>query len=68
MRMALERPALDALRERVVACRRCPELRAYCREVGRAKKHEFAGETYWAKPVPGIGPARPGSPGAPVPP
>jgi len=54
--MALERPALDALRERVVACRRCPELRAYCREVGRAKKREFNGETYWAKPVPGIGP------------
>lgn len=55
--MTLERPALDALRERVVACRRCPELRAYCSEIGRAGKREFAGETYWAKPVPGIGPA-----------
>ncbi|HET9343771.1 MAG TPA: uracil-DNA glycosylase [Candidatus Eremiobacteraceae bacterium] len=55
--MALERQALDALRERVVACRRCPELRAYCREIGRAGKREFAGDTYWSKPVPGIGPA-----------
>src|SRR5579859_1973044 len=55
--MTLERPALDALRERVVACRRCPELRAYCREIGLAKKREFAAQTYWAKPVPGIGPA-----------
>jgi uracil-DNA glycosylase family 4 len=55
--MALERPALDALRERVVACRRCPELRAYCREIGLTKKAEFAGEAYWAKPVPAIGPA-----------
>lgn len=54
--MVLEQHALDALRERVVACRRCPELRAYCRDVGRAGKREFAGETYWAKPVPGIGP------------
>lgn len=55
--MAREHHDLDALRERVVACRRCPELRAYCRDVGRAKKREFSGETYWAKPVPSIGPA-----------
>lgn len=47
---------LASLDERVVACRRCPELRAYCRDVARAGKREFAGETYWAKPVPGIGP------------
>ena len=48
---------LDALHRRVIACTRCPELRAYCREVSAAGKREFAGERYWARPVPGIGPA-----------
>src|SRR5215469_11020447 len=47
--------ALKTLERRVIACRRCPELRAYCREIARIGKREFAGETYWAKPVPGIG-------------
>lgn len=56
-RRSSDEAALDALHERVVACRRCPELRAYCRAVGIAGKREFAGEEYWAKPVPGIGPA-----------
>src|SRR5215469_9567817 len=49
--------ALKALEQRIIVCRRCPELRAYCREIARAGKREFAGETYWAKPVPGIGPS-----------
>jgi uracil-DNA glycosylase len=38
-----------------VACRRCPELRAYCRAVALAGKREFAGDHYWAKPVPSLG-------------
>jgi len=50
---------LADLRRRIVACRRCPELRAYCRAVALAGKREFAGERYWGKPVPGLG-----SPGA----
>jgi len=54
--MVPERDSLDSLSARVIGCRRCPELRAYCREIARAGKREFAGETYWAKPVPGIGP------------
>ena len=48
---------LEALDGRVIRCTRCPELRAYCRAVGLAGKPEFAGERYWARPVPGIGPA-----------
>ena len=48
---------LDRVRARIVACRRCPELRAYCREVARVGKPEFAGERYWGKPVPSIGDA-----------
>jgi len=46
---------MQALRERIVACRRCPELRRYCAAIARTKKREFAKETYWGKPVPSIG-------------
>jgi uracil-DNA glycosylase family 4 len=46
---------LDAIERRVVACRKCPELRAYCAEVGRVKKRAFLAQDYWARPVPGFG-------------
>jgi uracil-DNA glycosylase family 4 len=46
---------LAAVRARIVACTRCPELRAYCAAVARERKREFAGERYWGKPVPSIG-------------
>ncbi len=39
----------------VVACERCPRLRAYCAEVARAKKREFRDWEYWGRPVPGFG-------------
>ena len=39
----------------VVACARCPRLRAYCREVARVKRRAFADQVYWGKPVPGFG-------------
>lgn len=48
-------PTLPAIEKRVVNCRRCPELRAYCAEVGRVKKRAFADHEYWARPVPGWG-------------
>ncbi len=47
--------SLETIERRVVACRKCPELRAYCAEVGRVKKRAFAGHEYWARPVPGWG-------------
>ena len=47
--------SLAAIEKRVVACRRCPELREYCAEIGRVKKRAHLGEDYWAKPVPGWG-------------
>ncbi len=49
------RSELQAIGERVVRCRRCPELRAYCREVARTKRRAFAGWDYWGRPVPGFG-------------
>ena len=48
---------LSTVRARIVACTRCPELRAYCAAVARERKREFADEVYWGKPVPSIGPA-----------
>src|SRR5271166_4601937 len=43
------------LERRVVACRRCPELRAYCKEVARIKRREFRDQVYWGRPVPAFG-------------
>jgi uracil-DNA glycosylase family 4 len=39
----------------VVACERCPELRAYCAEIARTKKREYREQTYWGRPVPAFG-------------
>jgi len=49
------KPSLVALERRVIACRRCPELRAYCAEIGRLKKREHRAQSYWARPVPAFG-------------
>jgi uracil-DNA glycosylase family 4 len=46
---------MNAIERRVLACTRCPELRAYCAQVAREKKRAYAGEDYWGKPVPGFG-------------
>jgi uracil-DNA glycosylase family 4 len=47
--------SLAAIRRRIVACRRCPELRRYCAEIARVRKREFAHERYWGRPVPSSG-------------
>jgi uracil-DNA glycosylase family 4 len=46
---------LTALEEQLVTCRRCPRLVAWREEVGARKRAAFAGEEYWARPVPGFG-------------
>ena len=46
---------LDVINQRIIRCRRCPELRAYCAKVGREKRRAYAAWDYWAKPVPGFG-------------
>jgi uracil-DNA glycosylase len=50
LRDSLARIAAD-----VVACERCPRLRAYCEEVARSKRAAFRDQAYWGKPVPGFG-------------
>jgi uracil-DNA glycosylase family 4 len=39
----------------VVACRRCPRLNAWRVEAARRPPRRFAGEAYWARPVPAFG-------------
>lgn len=46
---------LEALADGVIACERCPRLRRWSAEVGRVRRRAFREETYWARPVPGIG-------------
>ena len=46
---------LAAISRDVVACVRCPRLRAHCMEVSRTKRAAYRDETYWGKPVPGFG-------------
>jgi uracil-DNA glycosylase family 4 len=50
---------LIALEREVVACRRCPRLVDWRERVGREKRRAFAGEEYWARPLPGFGDADP---------
>jgi uracil-DNA glycosylase len=50
--------SLDALSRAIVACERCPRLRAYCRQVAEARKREFRDQAYWGRPVPGFGEPR----------
>jgi uracil-DNA glycosylase family 4 len=50
--------SLTAIERAVCDCERCPELRAYCAEVGRTKRRAYADWDYWAKPVPSFGDRR----------
>lgn len=49
---------LQVIAQRIPRCTRCPELRAYCAEVGRTKRAAYRDWTYWARPVPGFGDTR----------
>ena len=46
---------LAAVEQQVVGCRRCPRLVAYREQVAAAPKPAYAGQDYWARPVPGFG-------------
>jgi len=47
--------SLASLERAVVACERCPRLRAYCRRIVRDRKPQFSEWDYWGKPVPAFG-------------
>lgn len=48
----------DRLNSAIVACDRCPRLRAYCREVAQRKRRAYMHAAYWGKPVPNFGDPR----------
>ena len=49
--------ALQVLEHEVVACRRCPRLVEWRERAPLIAPRRFAGEPYWAKPIPGFGDA-----------
>jgi uracil-DNA glycosylase family 4 len=46
---------LELLERRIVRCRRCPRLVAWREEAAANPPRRYAGEGYWARPVPGFG-------------
>jgi uracil-DNA glycosylase family 4 len=48
-------PSLEALERRIVRCRRCPRLVEWREAVAKDPPRRYAGERYWARPVPGFG-------------
>jgi uracil-DNA glycosylase family 4 len=50
--------ALAAVQRHIIACEKCPRLRAYCARVARKRKAAYRDEVYWARPVPGFGDSR----------
>jgi uracil-DNA glycosylase family 4 len=47
--------ALAAIEREVVGCTRCPRLVEWRERAAREAPRRFAGESYWARPVPGFG-------------
>jgi uracil-DNA glycosylase family 4 len=50
--------ALGRLASRIVGCRRCPRLVAHREGAGVPPPPRYAGEQYWARPLPGFGDPR----------
>lgn len=50
-----EERGLEALRRRVVACRRCPRLVRHRERMAREKVRRYRDWEYWGRPVPGFG-------------
>ncbi|TNM37569.1 uracil-DNA glycosylase [Nocardioides albidus] len=49
--------AMARLDARIVRCRKCPRLVAWRELAASEKRASYADEDYWARPVPGFGPA-----------
>lgn len=46
---------LNGIARAIVACERCPRLRAWCTKVAHEKVKRFRDWEYWGRPVPGFG-------------
>lgn len=49
---------LQAMNALVIACERCPRLRAYCAEIARKRRRAYSEWEYWGRPVPSFGDPR----------
>lgn len=47
---------LATLNRQIAACDACPRLRAHCTRIAAVKRAAYRDCTYWAKPVPNLGP------------
>jgi uracil-DNA glycosylase family 4 len=56
--MAVASSSLEALNARIIICKRCQRLSAYCAEVARVRRRAYAECAYWGKPVPSFGDPR----------
>jgi uracil-DNA glycosylase family 4 len=57
LRRAADVTDLPHLDEAISICRACPRLVAWREEVAATRRAAFRDEEYWARPVPGFGPA-----------
>ena len=46
---------LEKLAQQVIRCRRCPRLVSWRERAAREPRAAFAGQRYWARPLPGFG-------------
>lgn len=58
IRLAASAPTLERLDARVSVCRACPRLVEWRERVAEDKRRAFADETYWGRPISGLGPRR----------
>ena len=47
--------ALDGLQQEVIACQRCPRLRAHCAGIAATRRRAYRDWEYWGRPVPSFG-------------
>ncbi len=55
---ANRRDSLARVARDVMACERCPRLRAWCREAATVKVKRFRDQNYWGRPIAGFGDPR----------
>jgi uracil-DNA glycosylase len=46
---------LEVISQQIVSCRKCPRLVEFRERISKEKRKQFAGDTYWGRPVPGFG-------------
>jgi uracil-DNA glycosylase len=47
--------AWNELNERIIACERCPRLRAHCQQIAQTRRAAYRDWDYWGRPVPNFG-------------